>query len=340
MARALEGVDGGENVRPAEALARLRTENSRDARRFALYGRAAVAAKGGVTLGLGLAAGGSLLVARTEAVDLVAIGVGAFWISLAGWYVSARARSIIAQRNGIQLDPFAPSFDPVARLQNDRSLGATLVALSGGAAVGFVALAASGSKPISILAACVAFGVVKALSRFVPIYVTPSGALSQRWEAEAARYQGLPADASRELIARVQCERRAKFPSWLVAALPALAFVPWFGRIALIGVLAAPILAAGFESWAFSRARGNELRMRGGWLVAFDASGRELAAIDLHDPFTYQVLSQSDAEAVYRLEQGGQRIEFTTEAEAAPWIVRDVLKREWPARDRAAWDAA
>jgi len=329
-------------VKADEALAQMQRESPRDAWWFKLYGRVVIGAQLAVVVSiLVMATGSSRRGAAASGLDLTALGAAGFWTSLISWYVLARGRSGIAQRNRIALDGFAPRFDPVARLRSSRAFGTRLAALWVAVAAGVGAEMAWSSGALTLLAAAAAFGAVVLASRFVPIFVAPSGAISAHHDSEAARYRGAPTELPADIVSGIRCERRAKLPAWLAVIVLALLCVPGAGGVALVaGLVAAPVVVPVLESRAFARAGRSSLRLRGTQLIASDSAGHEVAAIDLTRPFTYQVLSQADLEAAYRLDQDGQRVEFTSESELAPWLVRDVLKRDWPPRDRAAWDAA
>jgi len=317
----------------------MQRESPRDALWFERYGRVSFAVRATVLVSALVLFVGSL---RHDD-DLRAAGGYAFWVGLVTWFVLARARFLIAQRNHIALDGFGSGLDPIVHLRTSRAFGTRLAALWLAVGAGVGAEMAWSSGALTLLAAAAAFGAVVVASRVVPIFVAPSGALADHHESEseAARYRGAPSELPADIISGIRCERRAKVPAWLAVLVLALFLVPRAGGAALLaGLVSAPIIAAILESRAFARAGRSSLRLRGTELVASDSAGRESAAIDLARPFTYQVLSQADLEAAYRLDQDAQRVEFTSESDLAPWLVRDVLKRDWPPRDRAAWDGA
>jgi len=324
-------------VKPGAALAQMQRESPREALWFARCGHASVAARATVLISALLFFAGF----RRHDDDLATAGGYGFWVGLATWFVLARARFLIAQRNHIALDGFGSGFDPIAQLRTSRAFGTRVVAMGVAATAAIGANLAWRSDALTLLAAAAAFGAVVLASRFVPIFVAPSGAISAHHDSEAARYRGAPAELPADIVSGIRCERRAKLPAWLAVIVLALLCVPGAGGVAFVaGLVAAPVVVPVLESRAFARAGRRSLRLRGTQLIASDSAGHESAAIDLTRPFTYQVLSQTDLEAAYRLDQDGQRVEFTSESELAPWLVRDVLKRDWPPRDRAAWDAA
>jgi hypothetical protein len=334
-------------VRPGEALDQLSRAGSRDARTFAFADGAVRVARLATLLAL-LALPLGLLIGGEEGRSLgsVVAPLG-FWAGLLAWILGARVRALIAQRNHIALDGLA--FDPIAQLRTSRAFGTHVVGVGAAIVAGVGAAAAWGTGLHAPLAASLAYVAIVALNRLVPIFLAPAGVLADAFEAHRARYRGVPAELPRSLLVRVRCERRAKLRGWGLGLIALGVFgVLWIGDRsgasvrsgAILALLVgAPIVSTILETSAYTRAARNEVRLEGTRLVASDASG-PCGAIDLAAPFTYQVLSRVDAEAAYRLDQGAQRIEFTSAASEAPWIVYDVLKLDWPPRDRAAWDAA
>lgn len=324
-----------------DALDRLRSANERDARTFAGLGRAMRVAQGCVAFSFALVALG-VGFERASDFDLAAAGSAGVWLGLLGWFVLARERLAVARRNRIELEGFAPSFDPIARMREDRALGTHLAAWGLGALAATAAHAAWRETEATLLVGITAGAVVTVASRVVPIFVAPGVALVDL-DAVKRRYQSVPAGLPRSLLVRVRCERRAKRPVGSFVVLGALLAVAhlWAGSAAelvgamIVAAFLAPVLNALLEARAYARATRTEVRLEESRLVAYDGAERR-GEIDLAQPFTYQVLSQSDGEAAYRLDQGKSRIELASTAREAPWIVYDVLKRDWPPRAREA----
>jgi hypothetical protein len=332
-------------VKAAEALARLQRADPRDARWFERLGHAAAAMRTVIAVGCIVVLAGIALGRKDLGARIGTAGSLGIWIGVVGWFVLARARMRIAASHQIAYDGLA--FDPIAHLRSSRAFGTRVVAWCA-AGVGVLGASLAWDAPIaSLLAGLAGFAAVTLGSRFVPLSLAPSGAMGSGPDA-GARYHGIPPELPNGLLAQIRCERRARLSTaqvLLVALLLSLGWWaggPWspaLGTLALVAGLASPLVAALVESAAFARASRHDVRLEGARLVAYAGSERR-GVVDLEQPFTHQVLAQVEGEAAYRLDQGAQFLEFASTATEAPWIVRDVLKRDWPPRDRAAWDAS
>ena len=87
------------------------------------------------------------------------------------------------------------------------------------------------------------------------------------------------------------------------------------------------------------RAAALSLEITDSYLRQFDRAGELVAEIDRSADFKYQVLDIGGQSATYRVIQGDQRIDFTSEQENAEEAVRDVLGLGWPPWDRSAYTA-
>jgi hypothetical protein len=61
-----------------------------------------------------------------------------------------------------------------------------------------------------------------------------------------------------------------------------------------------------------------------------------LGLYQLATRFTYEYLSRGMGSAIYQLRQGEQRLEFSSAAPLAKYVVRDLLGLEWPPADHLA----
>jgi hypothetical protein len=139
----------------------MQRESPREALWFARCGHASVAARATVLISALLFFAGF----RRHDDDLATAGGYGFWVGLVTWFVLARARFLIAQRNHIALDGFVGRLDPGAHLRTSRAFVTRRLAvwLAIAAAVG--AEMAWGSGALTLLAAAVAFGAVEIASR-------------------------------------------------------------------------------------------------------------------------------------------------------------------------------
>ena len=183
------------------------------------------------------------------------------------------------------------------------------------------------------------------LRRYVGVSGDVPAILTGAWRRQAERYGGPPAEVV-PFLDGLSVSRRPKVPHRLMAVLllagAALVLVGAAAPRLFAGALA--LLAIGYfasvrrGAHALTRLAGHEVEVRSGRLVQLSPDGWPLGEIDLTRPFTYEYLAKGDCVAAYRLRQGAHRVELSSEARAAPWLARDVLRVEWPPVDRAIRD--
>jgi hypothetical protein len=65
-----------------------------------------------------------------------------------------------------------------------------------------------------------------------------------------------------------------------------------------------------------------------------NSTGKVVGRIDMARPFTYEYLDKATGFAIYQLRQDDQRLEFTSDVPMAKYLVRDLLRADWPPVDR------
>ncbi len=74
-------------------------------------------------------------------------------------------------------------------------------------------------------------------------------------------------------------------------------------------------------------------------LAELDDEGRVLSTIDLTRPISYVYLDQEEGEAIYRVREGRERVEFLSSTPGADVVASRMLGAEWPPRDNARLSA-
>lgn len=111
-------------------------------------------------------------------------------------------------------------------------------------------------------------------------------------------------------------------------------FVPYGILVILGGVTLLAVVLPLRKSSKWEQLRDHTVEIVNHELRQKNSAGEVVGRIDIARPFTYEYLDNATGFAIYQLRQDDQRLEFTSDTPMAKYVVRDLLRADWPPVDR------
>ena len=138
-------------------------------------------------------------------------------------------------------------------------------------------------------------------------------------------------------------KRPSLIPIWvaLAASIVGVVTLGW-GRILSIAFLLMILGWLGYGAYLelTKAVLGDSLPIiQGNRLIQRNRAGRECGSVDLNLPFKCELVHHDGWKALYRVQQGHQRLQFVVPVTSDGRLVRDVLRMQWPpeATSAAQW---